>query len=340
MAISTLSTTMSTDTASPRPVVASPVDRLRRNRYRLVLPGLFLAALLVFASLAPSFFSLDNQLNVSRQAVYLLLVTLAQLVVLVGGGIDLSVGTIVALSSVSAAMTMNGIYDDGSGSSAWAICAGTAVALLVGGLVGLVNGVGTAVLRIPSFMMTLGMSSVVFGIALLLSGGVPVDGLPPEFGQVFGYGTLLGVPVPVLVMIGSIAAIYVLLEWTRFGRHLYAIGGNARAATLSGVRTVRTTIAAFVLSGVLSALSGVLLTARLDTGESSIGVSFPLESIAACVIAGVALTGGTGRALAVVAGTFLIVFVQNGMNLMQVGAYAQTMIVGAMLILAMALSKK
>jgi ribose transport system permease protein len=314
---------------------------LRTNQHLMVLPFLFLVALIVFAMSAPGFYTVDNQLNVSRQSVYLMLVALAQLIVLVGGGIDLSVGTIVALSSVSAAMTMSGIYDNGNGGSAvWAITAGTLVAIAVGAIVGLINGIGTALLRIPSFMMTLGMSSVVFGVALLVSGGVPVYGLPPEFGETFGYGTFLGIPAPVLVVVGAIALVYVLLEWTRYGRHLYAIGGNPRAAALSGVRTERVTIKAFVLSGVLSALSGVLLTARLDTGESSIGTTFPLESIAACVIAGAALTGGVGRTLAVVAGTFLIVMVQNGMNLMQVGAYAQTMIVGALLIFAMAFSKK
>lgn len=313
---------------------------LQRNQHRLVLPGLFVLALLVFAISAPGFFSVDNQLNVSRQSVYLMLVALAQLVVLVGGGIDLSVGTIVALSSISASLTMSGIYQDGEGSAEWAIAMGTVVALAIGGIVGLLNGIGTALLRIPSFMMTLGMSSVVFGVALYLSGGVPIYGLPQEFGQAFGYGHLMGIPAPVLVVLLVIAAVYVLLEWTRYGRHLYAIGGNPRAATLSGVRTERVTIMAFVLSGVLSALSGVLLTARLGTGEASIGTTFPLESIAACVIAGAALTGGVGRTLAVVAGTFLIVMVQNGMNLMQIGAYAQTMVVGALLIFAMAFSKK
>ncbi len=313
---------------------------LLRNQHRLVLPGLFLLALLIFAVSAPGFFSVDNQLNVSRQSVYLMLVALAQLIVLVGGGIDLSVGTIVALASISASLTMSGVYQQGQGSAEWAIALGTLVALAVGAVVGLLNGIGTALLRIPSFMMTLGMSSVVFGVALYLSGGVPIYGLPQELGQLFGYGYFLGIPAPVLVVLLAIAAVYVLLEWTRYGRHLYAIGGNPRAATLSGVRTERVTIMAFVLSGVLSALSGVLLTARLGTGEASIGTTFPLESIAACVIAGAALTGGVGRAVPVVAGTFLIVMVQNGMNLMQIGAYAQTMVVGALLIFAMAFSKK
>lgn len=313
---------------------------LIQHQHQLVLPGLFLVTLIIFAVSAPGFFSTDNQLNVSRQSVYLMLVALAQLIVLVGGGIDLSVGTIMALSSVVAAMTMSGIYQDGQGSAAWAIAAGTVAALLVGALVGLINGIGTALLRIPSFMMTLGISSIVFGAALFLSAGVPIYGVPQELGQVFGYGYVLGIPSPVVIALLVILVVYVLLEWSRFGRHLYAIGGNPRAATLSGVRTERVTILAFVLSGTLSALSGILLTARLGTGESSIGATFPLESIAACVIAGAALTGGKGRTFAIVAGTFLIVMVQNGMNLMQIGAYAQTMAVGMLLIFAMAFAKK
>jgi len=337
--------TISTQNVSPAPrnaseAAAAKPSWLSTHQHQLVLPSLFLLALLVFAAFAPDFYSVDNQLNVSRQAVYLMLVSLAQFVVLVGGGIDLSVGTVVALSSISAAMTMSGIYQDGSGSASWAIAAGTLVALVVGAVVGLVNGLGTACLRIPSFMMTLGMSSVVFGIALLLSAGVPIYGVPPEFGEIFGYGSFLGLPMPVVVALLMIVLVYVLLEWSRYGRHLYAIGGNARAAMLSGVRTRRVTIIAFVLSGMLSALSGVLLTARLGTGESTVGSTFPLESIAACVIAGASLMGGTGRTLAVVAGTFLIVMVQNGMNLMQIGAYAQTMVVGALLILAMSFSRK
>jgi ribose transport system permease protein len=205
--------------------------------------------------------------------------------------------------------------------------------------VGVVNGLGTTWLRIPPFMMTLGMSSVLFGFTLLVSGGVPVYGLPPQLGEVFGFGTLAGIPVPALVAVVLVAATLLLLEHTRYGRHLYATGGNARAAELSGVRTGRVSIAAFSVCGMLAAIAGLLLTARLDTGEANVGASLPLESIAACVIAGVSLAGGQGRTLAVLLGTLLIVLVQNGLNLMQVGAYAQTMAIGTILIVAMAVAR-
>jgi len=321
---------------------AKPAARawLRTHRSAAVLLFLFIGSLVIFSALAPGFLTLENFTNVGRQSVYLLIVSLAQLLVLICGGLDLSVGMIVALSSVVGATVMAATLAAMPDSPVLAMLAGSSVALLAGGATGLVNGWGTAVMRIPAFMMTLGMSSVVFGITLFISGGVPIYGLPPEFGSTFGFGQLAGVPIPVIVAALMVALVYGLLEWTRFGRHLYATGGNLRAAELSGVRTTRVMVTAFVLSGVLSALCGLLLTARLDTGESNIGSSLPLESIAACVIAGVALSGGVGRTLAVVVGTLLIVFVQNGMNLMQIGAYAQTMVIGAILIFAMALTRR
>ena len=313
---------------------------LLRHREAVVLPALFALAVAVFALGAPGFLSADNLVNVSRQSVYLMIVSLAQLVVLIGGGLDLSVGTVVALASVVGATVMAAAYAAWPDAPTLAIVAGSGAGLASGVVIGLVNGFGTAVLKIPAFMMTLGMSSVAFGLTLLVSGGVPIYGLPPAFGETFGFGRIAGLPVPSLIAVVVVIAIYILLEWTRYGRHLYATGGNLRAADLSGVRTTRVIIGAFAIAGALSALSGLLLTARLDTGESNIGASLPLESIAACVIAGVSLSGGLGRTFKVVIGTLLIVLVQNGMNLMQIGAYAQTIAIGAILIFAMALSRR
>ncbi|HLU19088.1 MAG TPA: ABC transporter permease [Pusillimonas sp.] len=332
-------TTSAASTIAPQSKV-SPLQWLRTHRSAAVLLVLFFGSLLVFSLFAPGFLTVDNFTNVGRQSVYLLIVSMAQLIVLICGGLDLSVGMIVAMASVIGATVMAAVLEAYPESAALAILAGTAAGVVAGALVGLVNGWGTAVLRIPAFMMTLGMSSVVFGITLFISGGIPIYGLPPEFGATFGFGKLAGIPIPVLVALVVVAAVYGLLEWTRFGRHLYATGGNLRAAELSGIRTSRVIIIAFMLAGILSALTGLLLTARLDTGESNIGSTLPLESIAACVIAGVALSGGVGRTLAVVVGTLLIVFVQNGMNLMQIGAYAQTMVIGSILILAMALARR
>jgi len=319
---------------------ASALAWLQRHRQALALPVMFAAAVLLFSLEAPGFLSADNLTNMVRQSVYLLIIALGQLIVLIGGGLDLSVGTLVSLTSVVGATVMAAVFATMPEAPALAILAGAAVALALGGVVGLLNGLGATWLRIPPFMMTLGMSSVLFGLTLLISGGVPVYGLPPEFGRVFGFGEFLGLPVPALVAAVLVLATYVLLEWTRFGRHLYATGGNRRAAELSGVRSDRVIVMSFVLSSTMAVLSGLLLTARLDTGESNVGASFPLESIAACVIAGVSLAGGEGRTLKVLIGTLLIMLVQNGLNLMQVGAYAQTMAVGAILVLSMALARR
>jgi ribose/xylose/arabinose/galactoside ABC-type transport system permease subunit len=312
---------------------------LQRNRQALALPVMFIAAVLLFAVQAPGFLTLDNLTNVARQSVYLLIVALGQLIVLIGGGLDLSVGAVMALTSVVGATVMATVFATMPEAPGLAMAAGLASAVMIALVVGTVNGIGATWFKIPPFMMTLGLSSVLFGITLLVSGGVPIYGLPPQMGEIFGFGQLAGIPIPALVAAVLVIATYVLLEWSRFGRHLYATGGNARAAELSGVHTHRVTLIAFILSSLMAALSGLLLTARLDTGESNIGASFPLESIAACVIAGVSLAGGQGRTLTVLLGTLLIMLVQNGLNLMQVGAYAQYMSIGAILIFAMALAR-
>lgn len=331
----------STSATASIPQVGTPtlLPWLRQNRQNLALPVMFVATVMLFSLETSRFLSIDNLTNVARQSVYLLIVSLGQLIVLITGGLDLSVGTVVSLTSVTSATTMAATYAAFPSMPLLALAAGLGTGLTIGAVVGLGNGIGVTWLRISPFMMTLGMSSVLFGVTLFVSSGAPIYGLPPLLGEIFGFGELLGIPIPAIVAAILVVATYVALEWTRFGRYIYATGGNARAAALSGIRTWRVLLAAFMLSAVLSALSGLLLTARLGTGEANLGKSLPLESIAACVIAGVTLAGGQGRALNVVLGTLLIMLVQNGLNLMQVGAYAQTMATGAILIFAMALAR-
>lgn len=329
-----------TRAADAAPEAESMVRRCVRNREALALPLMFTIAVILFTALAPGFLSLDNLTNVARQSVYLLITSLGQLLVLVAGGLDLSVGTVAALASVVGSMAIVATHQAIPDAPMLAILVGVVVSVAIGVCVGLLNGIGVTVLRIPAFMMTLGMSSLVFGVALLISGGVPVDGLPKEMGAIFGFGSLFGLPVPALVAFLLMGMVYLLLERTRFGRHLYATGGNPRAAALSGVRTARVSLGSFILSAALAALTGMLLTAQLGTGETNVGQNLPLQSIAACVIAGVSLAGGKGRTLSVVLGTLLITMVQNGLDLMQVGAYAATMAIGGILIFAMALARQ
>lgn len=299
-----------------------------------VLPFLLVVAVVVFALMSDNFLTGRNLMNVVRQSVYLTIVSLGQMFALLTGGFDLSVGTVLALASVAGAMVMASAYGAMPEAPGLAIALGVLAGVLAGTAIGVANGIGVALFNVSPFIMTLGMASVGFGIALYLTGGVPVYGMPVAFGDIFGFGSWLGVPVPVWVAAVLVLAVYLLVNWTRLGRYFYAVGGNLKAARLSGIGTRRVLFTTYVITAALAAIGGMLLTARLDTGEANIGASMPLESIAACVIAGVSLRGGVGRVENVVLGALFIGLVQNGMNLARIESYLQTVVLGALLILA------
>ncbi len=299
-----------------------------------VLPILVVLAVAIFTTASDNFLSARNLLNLLRQSSYLVMVAIGQMFVLLTAGFDLSVGTIIALSSVVGASTMATVYAVYPELAYLAILAGLTAGLAVGLIVGLVNGVGVAHFQVSPFVMTLGVSSVGFGVALYLTGGTPVYGMPVAFGDTFGFGSLLGVPTPILVaLLMALAAIFIVNR-TPLGRYFYAVGGNLKAAQLSGINTHKTLVLAYLLCASFAAIAGMLITARLDTGEANIGAAMPLESIAACVIAGVSLRGGVGRVEHVVLGAVFISLLQNGMNLTRVESYLQTVVIGALLIFA------
>ena len=299
-----------------------------------VLPFLLIAALVIFTLLSDNFLSVRNMSNVVRQSVTLVIVSLGQMFALLTGGFDLSVGVVLAITSVVGALGMVTVLGFAPDAAWLAIAVGSLVGILAGTLVGVANGIGVAVFGVSPFIMTLGISSVGFGIALYLTGGVPVYGMPQQFGDVFGFGTLWNVPVPIYFAVALIIIVWLFVNWTSFGRYLYAVGGNTKAAELSGIDTRKILFFTYVIVAALAAIAGMLLTARLDTGEANIGASLPLESIAACVIAGVSLRGGVGRVENVVLGALFIVLVQNGMNLARIESYLQTVVLGGLLILA------
>ncbi|EEW57675.1 inner-membrane translocator [Ruegeria sp. TrichCH4B] len=299
-----------------------------------VLPFFLLGALVVFTLLSPKFLTGQNLVNVMRQSVYLVLVSLGQMLVLISGGFDLSVGTAIALTSVVSATVMvwlAGIFPD---AIFLVILLGALAGFAAAACVGLLNGIGVAYFDVSPFIMTLGASSLAGGAALLLTGGVPVSGLPFAFADVFGFGRLWGVPVPVIVALLCIVAMWVFMSRTSLGTQVYAVGGNIKAAHLSAINTKRTLMMAYVGCALIASLTGLLLTARVESGEANLGGTITLESIAACVIAGVSLRGGIGRVENVVLGGFFIVLVQNGMNLAQISSYMQMVLLGALLILA------
>ena len=326
----------STPTPRSNPVVATMLSVFLRIG---ALPFFLVVALIVFSLISGQFLSLQNITNVARQSVYLVLVSLGQMLVIITGGFDLSVGTAIALTSVVSATAMVALAAAMPDMVWLAIVVAAGVGFAAALLIGCLNGFGVAQFGVSPFIMTLGVQTVGAGAALFITGGVPVSGLPYDFGNVLGFGRILGVPVPVLIALVAIAAIWILMNRTRFGMHLYAIGGNVKAANLSGVNTARVLFLAYILCALLASLAGLLLTARVESGENNLGGSIALESIAACVIAGVSLRGGLGRVENVVLGAFFIVLIQNGMNIAQIGSYIQMVLIGSLLILAVILDQ-
>ena len=326
---------MASEAKSMTPSNGNPGAFLKRAFVKLgILPFLLVIAVVVFSLMSDNFLTPRNLMNVLRQSVYLTIVSLGQMLALLTGGFDLSVGTILALSSVVGAMAMATVHAAYPDMIALAILLGCFAGVAAGTMIGVVNGIGVAFFNVSPFMISLGMASVGFGIALYLTGGVPVYGMPVEFGDLFGFGSWLGIPTPLYVAAVLILLLYVFLYRTPYGRYLYAVGGNQKAAALSGINTKATMFFTYVLCALFAAIAGMLLTARMDTGEANIGASMPLQSIAACVIAGVSLRGGVGRMENVVLGALFIGLVQNGMNLARIESYLQTVVLGSLLILA------
>ncbi len=310
-------------------------DHLKRGFVKIgVLPFFLLASMIIFSLVSDNFLTTRNVINVARQSTYLVIVSMGQMLALITGGFDLSLGTIVAITSVVSATVMSWSFALFPDMIVLSIVLGILAGLAAGATVGCINGLGIAMFDVSPFMMTLGMSSVGFGIALYMTGGVPVYGMPEAFSSVFGFGRLWGIPAPLFVTVALVAVMAVFLYWTRMGRHLYAIGGNIKAAGLSGINTKGNLFRAYLLCSLLAAISGLLLTARISTGEANIGSALPLESIAACVIAGVSLRGGVGRVENVVLGALFIGLIQNGMNLAHIQSYLQTVVIGVLLISA------
>ena len=299
-----------------------------------VLPFFLVIALVVFTLASSKFLTVENVTNVARQSVYLILVSLGQMLPLVTGGFDISVGTTIAMTSVVSATAMVWVTSIWPEAIWLAVTVGVLAGLGAALVIGAVNGVGVARFGVSPFIMTLGVQSVGAGVALFITGGVPIENLPYSFGDFFGFGYVWGLPVPVLIAALAAIVVWVLMNRMRTGARLYAVGGNIKAANLSGINTRRTLFLAYVICALLASVAGILLTARVESGETNLGGTIALESIAACVIAGVSLRGGIGRVESVIIGGFFIVLVENGMNILQIGSYMQMVLLGSLLILA------
>lgn len=299
-----------------------------------LLPVLLVAAVVLFAFMEPRFVSQDNGINIARQLSFLLLLAIAQMLVLLTAEIDMSLASNIALTSVVSATVMTKV---GDGSTA--VLAGVLAGLATGLLMGLVNGLVTSVFNVPSFIVTIATASLGFGSALLLSDGSPISGLPEGFTTNLGYSSVGPVPVSFVIALVCVAVLYVVLYWTKLGRYIYSVGGSQSASRLLGVPVTQTKTVAFVLAGGLAAVAGLLLTARVASGEPNLGSEYLIMSIAAAVLGGTSFFGGEGRLGFVAIGALFLVVLSNGMNLIRVSSYTQEIVIGLLLILAVVLDR-
>ncbi|XID92318.1 ABC transporter permease [Paenibacillaceae bacterium WGS1546] len=280
----------------------------------------------VIAMMSPYFLTWQNIFNVFRQFSVIAILAVGQALVIITGGIDLSVGALLGLMGVVAALLA------GAGLPAVLILPLT---ILLGGLVGSVSGLLITKVRINPFIVTLGMMSVARGTSLLLTGGMPVS---IENGITYLGGGYIGpVPVSVLIMFGVAICGYVFTTRTLPGRNIYAIGNNERAARLSGIRTDRTKIMVYVIMGALCALCGMIVSGTLNTAEPAAGTGYELDVIAAVVIGGASLSGGKGSIIGVIMGAAIMGVLRNGFVLLQISAYWQVVTIGLVIIAAVAL---
>lgn len=303
---------------------ANWLTRFRKWEASGVLIAL-IALCLVLTLLVPSFLSQYNLSVVARQASFVGLVALGQTLVLLIGGIDLSVGAIAGLSAImgSLMLTQTGI-------NPYLVLPLTA---LFGMLLGSINGFFVSVLRLNPFIVTLASWEIFAGLTLVITRGVPIRPLGEEF-RIFGQGSIFGVPVPVVIFLAAGVILMFVLARTRFGRNIYAIGGNRDAAELVGIRTVRVEFLVFALAGLFAALAGILYASRMDSGQPSVGEGWLMGAITAAIIGGTSLKGGQGSIAGTIFGALLMAILANGIVLMNVSGYWERIIIGAVVLIA------
>ncbi len=304
--------------------------------------SLFALAIMVgaLALLSDKFFTPDNSWNILRQISVNLCLSIGMTLVILSGGIDLSVGAILGLAgAVTAGLLKNGLALRGLEARLEFTVTGAIVAgIAVGGAAGWFNGFAITRFRLPPFVATLGMLSIARGLTMLWTGGFPVTSLGSTFGFL-GTGAILGMPMPVWIMLALVGSFVVVTQRTRFGRHIYAVGGNERAARLTGLNVPRIKLAVYTLAGALAGVAGLIVTARLDSAQPNAGLGYELDSIAAVVIGGTSLSGGRGSIGGTVLGCLIIGVLNNGLFLLNVSPFWQQVIKGLVILVAVAIDK-
>lgn len=301
---------------------------------------------IIFASLSDSFLTSTNLILMTKHVAYNAILAMGMLLVIITGGIDLSVGSIVGLSGVVAGVLLQGwnlsIFDVTAYPAVWVVIV---IAMAVGALVGLLNGLLVARFKVAPFIATLGTMYIARGTALLISSGATFPKLQgdPELGNTgfsfLGTGKIIGVPTSIWIMVLFAIVIAVVCAMTPFGRWLYATGGNERAAQLSGVPVKKVKITVYVISGICAAMAGLIITSELTSAAPQTGESFELNAIAAVVIGGASLSGGRGSVKGALIGAFVIGFLSDGLVLIGVSSFWQMVIKGVVIVLAVILDQ-
>ncbi|MBZ4645518.1 MAG: transporter permease [Clostridia bacterium] len=295
------------------------------NRY-----GIFFIVVLM-SVLSPSFLTVINIMNVVRQISFIAIVGIGVTMVIITTGIDLSSGSVIALASVVSASFAH--------PNTYPLVVPVLLGLAMGVLCGAVNGSIIAKAKIPPFIVTLGMMTVARGAALLYSNGKPIGNFTNEF-IFLGAGKIMGIPVPIIILLFVAIITHIMLNNTKFGRHVYAIGGNEQAAIISGVNVNKVKVLVYTYASFLAALAGIVLTARISSGQPGLGVSYELDAIAAAVIGGTSLsTGGIGTVAGTITGALIIGVINNGMDLLNVSAYWQQIVKGVIIVAAVLLDQ-
>ena len=304
--------------AEKKSPIMNLIKKFIANRLSMVTLGLLLLGLLL-SILSPYFLTVSNILNILRQISIIGIVSVGMTYVIITGGIDLSVGSVLALSAIIGALALKGGVN---------IAFSILILLAAGGLCGFVNGILiVARIKMPPFIATLVMMSVARGLSLVITSGRPIYGLPGKFGFIAG-GYIWGIPFPVLIMIFVYVVGYLHISYVKTGMYYYVVGGNEEAARLAGIKTNNIKIGAYILSGLSAALGGAILASRLVSIEPLAGLGYELDAIAAAVIGGANLMGGEGNLIGTLIGAVTMGVLRNGLNLLNVSAYWQQVAIG------------
>jgi len=300
---------------------------LRNKENGIAIP--LLIVVLIIYLINPVFLKFDNVINILRQSAFVFLIGISMTFVFIGGGMDLSVGSILALSGI---ITGLGLLQ---GIPIW-IC--ILLGILAGAFTGFLNGIFVAIFRIPSFIVTLGMMYVARGVVQYLTRGVPVYPLPEKF-NFLGQGYVAGIPIVVIIaaLLGIVG--HIVLQKTIYGRSVNAVGGNLETARISGINVVTIPLFTYVLNGIASGITGIFTAARLGSALSNSGMGMELQVIAAVIIGGTSMFGGSGSIVGTLIGAIFMSVISNGMIILKISVYLQSVVIGSIIILFVGLDQ-